>query len=184
MLLESEYNRAFKLAREDAASIIRDFIKSDLFFQQDDKDRAGYARVISRLAHFAHRNFGVIIHQFDYEDVPGFASWLVRSGNGTGGIALYRTQMAKWAAKTKMPLHVQMIRSIIHEFGHLRLSPHILMDTLLPRKGAKHQIAPHASPLEEELAWVYACSLLGIMLGDYSFHSRKYRVDDAPRLFL
>jgi len=185
MLSVADFTMACSTAREEAGKLSKDLDSSE-FFDQDKDDKSGYARVIARLKHFIHRTCrGTLILHLTYDDVPGFASWLVRSGNGTGGIALYVTQMVKWAAKTKMPLHVQKIRSIIHELGHIKLSPHLLQNTLPPAPRQDVRRSPYASPFEEEMAWVFACAFMGFFLGDYSFNSRKdHARDDAPRFFI
>lgn len=116
---------------------------------------------------------------------PGFASWLHISseaeGRPTGAtIGVDTKLMGDWFKTSAMPMVCQMLRSVLHELGHYRLSPH-LVDRAKP-----DGFSADASDEEEEKAWVYAFIFLGILAGAYARECRKpeHNRDDVPKVYL
>jgi hypothetical protein len=176
MLTKQDFDTVCNAAR-DEATLFSKFVTSHEIFEQDSPTKIGYAYLIARLKHFMNRKHISVI-DLDHH-ASGFGSWLMKTGDGEGGITIYRKQLAIWYTQTKLPLHVQQIRCIVHELGHIKLSPHLLKGTV------RSQNAPHATPLEEEFAWLFTCVFLGAFLGDYSRQIRLGSLlDDAPRKYL
>lgn len=165
------------MAHQEMVSFLK-WISAQDFFEQDHKGKSGYAMVIARLKLFLHCSHRITVHDLE-EAQPGFASWLLKCGDGKGGIALYSKTMASWAGRSGMPLHVQKIRCIIHELGHIKTNPDLLNNT----PAAKN--APYATAEDEETAWAFTGAFLGLMLGRYSKMIRATRLeDDAPKKFM
>jgi hypothetical protein len=115
-------------------------------------------------------------------------------GQGKVVIVCDTMQIERWAKEqmkiltaaevTSAPTYlagVQMLRSLIHELGHLRLSE-ALMETIGGNAIGKKFVP--ATPAEEQKAWVFAFMFLGLLIGAYAFQTRRDErdCDDAPKL--
>ena len=98
---------------------------------------------------------------------PGFSSWLMTSPDTA--IALFESQLTMWQQKPPTRFAVrqelQKARTVLHEVGHIRLQPHLL-------RGSSGVFAIPAEPGDEEQAWVYAGTVLALLLGDYAYLAR------------
>ena len=86
MILQPQFDLIRDLALFDATVFRKRYINAADFFDQDKPDKSGYAHVISSLTFFIRNTQQVLIHHLEYDEVPGFASWLVKTGDGRGGI--------------------------------------------------------------------------------------------------
>lgn len=180
MILFQDYSDAAKLAYNDAVIFSTRYLPPRDFFAQDT--HMDFELTIARLKLFVLKQTACrIIPDFDLLPVKNFASWLARTKDGKGAIFLFARQMMNWEQTSRMPQRVQKIRSIIHELGHIRLTPKLLISA---KPG---EITIPASPEEERVAWVYCLNFLAVILGEYSLNSRiqtPIGIDDAPKLFL
>ena len=136
-----------------------------------------------------------IIDIAEYPDMPSlpkpqFASWLYISSSKTkdrpirgstgATIGLDSRVIKEWFKETAVPVNCQLIRTLLHEFGHWRVSPN-----LVERPNYRDGFSADASPEEEEKAWVFAIIFLSILVGDYALESRKspQDKDDVPKLY-
>lgn len=116
------------------------------------------------------------IHVIPFAKLPkeGFASWLMSIPQIR--IAVADMQLAEWEQSRRGPVaDVQKARTIIHEVGHARVQPALTA-------GATDQrgFVPSCRPEDEERAWVYAMSIMAIVLGDYAKMARRRLGDDTP----
>ena len=135
---------------------------------------------IPSLALFIVNLTGATIQNFRSLPAPNYGSWLFTTSAGNSSIYLDQRQMTVWHQETGMPLDIQQLRSIVHELGHLR------MNLRLAAGKSGHGFVEPSYPEEEEAAWIYAMLFIGLILGDYSFNSRKPPddCDDVPKLRL
>ena len=108
----------------------------------------------------------------------GYCSWLMALP--VPGIVVDRGQIRQWARDEGAPhAHLQEARVILHELGHVRLSPYLLAS---PGPGG---LARRASPEEEELAWAYAMAVIALLLAAYARSIRETKnMDDAPSIMV
>jgi hypothetical protein len=115
---------------------------------------------------------GVDVWPFLRLPSPGFASWIMLLPSPV--IAVDEAQIQAWASKTRVSVSAQRTRTIIHEVGHLLLHDRLRKDPV--------GFAVPATANEEQQAWVFAMSVLSLILGDYS---RTGSVgDDCPSMML
>lgn len=111
----------------------------------------------------------------------GYCSWLFRTSDKGFSIGICYSQMVDWLIEDAMPVPTQTIRAILHELGHKRVS------LIATGEANKSDIGPitNVPKEEEEKAWVYAVTFLGIMLGDYAKARKDAEgFDDSPKVFL
>lgn len=177
MLSNDNLQRVAAAAHEDAKSFLEGFCNSDEFFRPWSEKSARSPRVL-RLIRFVQEKLDLNVLGFKSLPASGFASWLFKSGHGSFTIAMDESQMKKWSRETGVPVEAQVVRSILHEVGHARLSPRLT-------EGQMQTFTPTPTAQEEEIAWAYAMIFLSLLLGDYSSTRRRtVNCDDAPKLLL
>jgi hypothetical protein len=126
---------------------------------------------------------GVCVQNFSRLPAKNYGSWLLVLPEP--GIAVSADQLEWWYANPPkgsfpVPPSTQIARTVLHELGHMKMHPHLLRPA--PATG---KFAPWANPKDEEQAWIYAGSVMTILMGDYARHARVTRgVDDTPRVAL
>ena len=160
MISEADFNQVMQHVRLEAQEFLRQPNNSSKKFcdpQQGTDERAK----LPALARFVFDLTGATIQSFNALPAREYASWLFAISDVTTAIYLDEGQMHNWHQRTGMPVEVQKVRSIVHEVGHLQFSVRLL--TCPP-----NQFVPPSYPEEEEKAWVYAMTFLGVVMGDYS----------------
>lgn len=186
MIAKGHFSDVSAVAYDCALSFRNEFMSEDALDLRS-VGRRGLASppILSDLILYVQEVFECDIYPLEISE-QGFASWLVISGDKAEGsdrysIALDNGPMMSWTAQTGMPLATQKIRSILHEIGHLHFSLKTHDPNTVPFIGV-------VQPIEEEKAWVFAMTFLGVLLGDYSFSSRDVvagnGVDDSPSIIL
>lgn len=178
---ENPYRAAVDCAHAHALFFLEKIATSEAFFDQSAWPQSLYkSPQVIQVCQFAIKLHQLRTIDVEYLPQERFASWLYRSSPDSYSIGLCSRQMITWQEQTGMPVVAQAIRSVIHELGHYKLSPRLL---LRPSRGP---FSISATPEEEEKAWVYTFIILGILLGDYSYNRRKDpdESDDAPKVFV
>jgi len=191
---QSNFSLVCNKAHEDATEFHDNYLSGTTreFF---DREPRLIKRAVSDVIKFCTLHAALSVQTVLVLPRPNFASWLIKLSPTQGGIAMAENQMRQWEwmppdgnpyhAKG-IPVPTQKIRSMIHELGH-----HVISDlcglnsTIRTGVPAGQPVAPSV-PHEEELAWVYAFTFLGILLGDYALESRSglLDMDDLPRVFV
>jgi hypothetical protein len=99
-----------------------------------------------------------------------YASWLCFDKEDRISIALDIRQMGVWQGQNGMPVDLQKNRSLLHELGHVLLSPAV-PDNAHEAAGAP--LVKPVKPDEEERAWIFAMSFLTAVLADYAQNCRS-----------
>ncbi len=113
------------------------------------------------------------------ESIPSnYGSWLMVDPGPR--IAVNFRQLGRWEKRAKQspsrqPLDVclQTARCVLHEVGHLKLHKHLHQP---PSSG---NLAHPANEKDEGEAWVYAMTVLAILLGEYACCMRQHGQDDT-----
>lgn len=130
---------------------------------------------------FARFCAGTPVYPFSQLPEPGFASWLVRLP--IPAIAVDWAQLDAWAGEAQVPVDVLVARTILHEVGHVLLQPGML-GTEYDASGNAIFVAT-ADPADENIAWIFALTVLTLGLGDYSEACKRMRdSDDTPKVLI
>ena len=127
--------------------------------------------------YFARRFAGVrILQGLTRLPQTRYGSWLMVLPSPAVVINAY--QLRQWsqasgARRHVVPFELQVVRTVLHEIGHMRVSPYLL------KRAGRRRFALPCKPSDEEAAWVYAIAALGILLGDYALHMREQDIDDT-----
>lgn len=188
MIALDELNTVAQSAHRDAADFL--YIKDSVGFFSQGKphytdQHLDYISNIAKLKIFLRAQYEILV-PFELDDTPGpcsgYASWLtVSNETPKGAIQLFVKPMIVWHEQTRIPQGVQKIKTILHELGHVCMTPRLLQRT--PNAGGPYDL--RATEEEEEIAWVYAIAFLGVLVGDYSRQMQsKFLTDDTPRVYL
>jgi len=135
------------------------------------------ANLLGALADFVYINGGAKIDNFDKQKDHEFGAWLCCTEDWTEEfkkykILLYPQQMEKLSESNDFPPIIQKIRCIIHELGHILMSPP-KPDPEHSLPGTKEYLAKTQSPTNEEKAWIFTFCFFATIWGQHAFQIRE-----------